>query len=336
MAVRAAHPDDHVQTVFADYSNVDKQLLRAMIGSRRPDRIVLADICFAVVGTACTTDEQNRIVNNELPAAIKAYVGSGGELVVLDHHPRVLEVADFYKDFLHPDSICETKDANGVARAGSEQAARYYFKLQSGKNPSNDVAIKELCELAGDYDVWRNPLGFGGKLAIASELMSDPYQLLSELTAMAFYASEQLLLGWPSVHWPHLIPDVLGTYLERAEAMFEDAKAKAIAGGVRHHKFLTEIHTDFFPSLISMAVYEETRGVVLVRYEADRTKSKKFSLRRHADFPLDLNAWCKAFVDGGGHPVAAGFRLKSGQTVDEAVSELVRYVDLAAPEAVAA
>ncbi len=135
VAVDSAHAGDHVVHTSHSYDDVDKAFLKALRSKLAFDRIVLVDMSFRPLdefqvredGTVVDVEARN-MATTYLPEAIDHYIAAGGELVVLDHHPRALAVKRDYGDVLHKDSICEIQDADGIKRAGSELGARYAAK----------------------------------------------------------------------------------------------------------------------------------------------------------------------------------------------------------------
>lgn len=327
VAVKLAHPKDHVVTKFVHYGNVDKLLLKALQETKQPyDRIVLSDISWRPVSdlNERSTPEERELTERRIPEAVKAFTARGGRLVVLDHHPRALDILREYGPYLHPDSILETEDAEGVARAGSEQAARYYTKLRGNQDLRLKVhAVQDLCKLAGDYDVWRDPLGFGGDLAMASMAMNDVDGQFREFLDAVELA---VMNTWKEpIDWTECFEGAFGHYLKEAPGTFEQHYKNALNTAIHHHPLVTEVYCEFFPSLISMRLYEETGGVVLIRYEEGRTGHQKFSLRRSRDSActVDLGEVSKQF-GGGGHVVAAGGKLGNGQTLDDVAQALIQ------------
>lgn len=310
VALNQAHPEAHVCIRYVDYGTVNQALLKGLEAKRSYDRIILADISFEAYDPLKRYADvaTQQLVNQQLPAAIVAYTQAGGELVLLDHHPRALHTRTMYANHLHPDSITETQDAQGTARAGSELAGRYFCQVSGCDNEETTAALLELMELAGEYDTWRNPHGYGGLLAMAVMLMHDPHLVKQELELALL---EKTL--FPEFSYALALEGSrLADYVQLAEAEFEAVLQAALATRVVHSPLLTEVHVTDYPSLIAERVYMETRGVVLVRYQADRLKADKISLRRHPACAVDLNALLNPF-GGGGHAAAAGLKLKPGE-----------------------
>lgn len=310
VAILQAHPEAHVTTRYVHYGNVNRELYQGLTAQRPYDRIVLADISFEAYDPLKVYPdvESKQLINQSLPHAIVAYTQAGGELVLIDHHPRALETRRVYEHYLHADSITELKDALGVARAGSELAGRYFVEVSTCESEDTISALLGLMELAGEYDTWRHPHGFGGKLAMAVGLMQDPHTVRQELELALL---EKTVC--PELSWEIIFQDThLGAYAELAaqelNAVFETAWSERLT----HSPVLTEIHVSDYPSLVAEQVYARTHGVVLVRYQADRLKANKLSLRKHAACPLDLNQLLKP-LGGGGHAAAAGLKFEAGQ-----------------------
>lgn len=326
VALNQSHPEAHVCVRYVDYNTVNHALLRGLTCKRAWDRIVLADISFEAYGSdkAYADVETQQLITQQLPAAIVAYVQAGGELVLLDHHPRALETQALYRNYLHEDSIAELKDKQGIPRAGSELAGRYFASVSGCENEETIEAMFGLMELTGEYDTWRDPHGYGGKLAMAVGLMDDPHLVKQELELALL---EKTVC--PSLTWPEVFKGTsLDTYAEVASTELEAVVAEAWQSRIKHGPRLTEIVVSDYPSLVAERIYQQTRGVVLVRYEADRTQSRKVSLRRHPDCPVDLNQLLKPF-GGGGHAAAAGLKLAPG-TLPDVAQQLAQALQLTA------
>lgn len=316
-AIRETYPgfDEHVTTKFCHYGNIDRALLMGCNSKLRYDRIILSDICFLSPQKDkdfYESHEQRILIDHELPKAITNYVDDGGQLVLLDHHPRVLETQESYSKYLHKESICETVDHEGKPRAGSELAARYFsanVKKTSANQGYHEGMVRRFCELAGDYDVFRNPLGYGGMLAIGIEMMNDPHQALADVLEV-FRQMQVPMLKYRSGlsdenFRAYVKTTVLGRYADMAEKQLEEETRRALDNAIYHSPKLAEIHTEFFSSLVAMKVYEATGGAVIVRHFKDRNKAQKLSLRRSAELDVDLCGVAKQF-GGGGHRIAAG------------------------------
>lgn len=332
-AVEAAHPDDHVIVKFADYTNVDQMLLDALKKpTNKYDRIVLVDIAFNPNLEGDYDDIETRwLVKHHLPEAIYTYTKENGELVVLDHHPRALEVAaSIYKNRLHEDSILETQDTNGIKRAGSELGARYFEKnFPSGLlgGVAFTSVITRLAAIAGAYDVFRKDEDFhlGSRLAMAQSLMwDDCYGFLTSLREVIGEAVNELTVNPDTVmsdfFWRAMFNGtMLGYYLKQAETMFEAEVDRAKSTAIQYGPHVTEIYSIFFESLVAEQIYLETGGVVVIRYAEKRGETKKVSLRRHGECLVNLSKVAKHF-GGGGHPVASGLTLKGQAKIDDVIA----------------
>lgn len=342
LAVKAAHREDHTIIKFCSYTNLDSTLLEALQNSRLPyDRIVLVDICFnpGVDEEKFTTVTDRWNVKFNLPEAIVKYTTAGGQLVVLDHHPRALQLAaSSYRGLLHSDSILEMSDMDGNLEAGSDLAAKYYinkFPNNSRKTLLSEnvfaKALLKLCAVCGAYDVWNRKSSnfvFGSKLAMAQSLMhDDPYGFLNELEQTLDRAVTEIIKDFSadqdSNFWRKCLSPVLLHYLEQAESWFEKEVARARSTAIQHHPHLHEIYAKFFESLVAEELYSGTRGIILVRYDDSREKASKISLRKHASMPVNLGTIAKQF-GGGGHFAAAGMTLKNGHSIYDVV-EYVLY-----------
>ncbi len=357
-AIRCAHADQgaHVKVEFADYGNIDDKLHKALTRTANAyDRIVVADISWRpfedvhadlavraqiarvleqeLAGMVKLTDSDLRQLGSKLKASevklahdgmyqsIKQFRDRGGELVVLDHHPRALAIAKEYKNQLHPLSILETHDAQGVMRAGSELAARYYMSVRTQAFPGRDEAVVDFGRLAGDYDVWRDPHGPGGKLAMGVMRMDDNHEALLAMETLIAIAST-LPQTSEGIDWYRLIVEhggLLGHYMLEAEAEYGQALAEALTTLEHPSEHLASIYTTEFSSLISDHVYQ-TYPVVATRYKNDKTKVDKISLRTGRN-DLDLGQLLKP-LGGGGHPKAAGLSIPVG-TYEEKLTAIV-------------
>lgn len=340
LGVMAAHPDAHVIRDVADYSNIDSKLLKALTNTKNPyDRIVLVDIAMAPCGKTRESyldNETRYMAEMNLPAAIADYVGAGGQLVVLDHHPRAEEIAKCYGPVLHPASILERKDHEGIARAGCELAARYYTAERKHTGTTYEtaygVALKDFCRLAGAYDVWRKDEDFklGSRLAMAQSLMfDDPHGFLLEILDAVENAALRLVNGYDGrmdeAFWRGCFKGHLHDYLVAAEAMFDDELARVRAGSVRHHKRIVEIQSNFFDSLIAEEMYSENNGVCILYYSDKRHGKPKISMRASVRCPVDCSRVASKF-GGGGHVFAAG--IPGGKaSIDEVVAELISELE---------
>lgn len=328
LAVKLAHQDAHVTTKFCTIDGIYPLLLAALNDRRTPyDRIVLSDIAFKVPGEKCPLprkgekrSKMDMWVNDELPGAIRAFVERGGELVVIDHHPGALRVLEHYGTWLSPESICESGD-----EAGSELAARYYMRrrLASGKPIDDfDKLLVDWCRLAGDFDMWRDPWGLAGKLSMALALMRDHHTAMQDMHD-TINGAEMTLHTQGGFDWEQELTGWLPAYIPLAEERLDETVEKARASRVDHAYRVSEIHADFFPSLVAETVYNETRGVVLIRYHADRKRTQALSLRRHRDLQVDLGAFCEG-LGGGGHAVSAGVRLPEDGSLQ--LDDVVRHI----------
>lgn len=322
LAIRLAHTslDHHVKTVFTGYDTLHEELYRGLTDKVGFDRIILSDISPKTPANKYKSVDDQWFVKFKIPDALKAY---SGEFVVLDHHaPQCFKVKDFYKPYLHPLSILEDKDNKGVPRAGSELAWKYFKQVIRPNSVDflTQEALYKICELAGDYDTWRSPQGFGTDWAIAVELMNDCFTAMTEMEN-AIYA-----------YHAHLEQDIqeclsrtlFGTYIQVARQRLETETKKAWDSKVNHTNSVTEIVIDFFPSVISSMVYEKLGGIVLIRYKKDRNCEQKISLRSHSSSNTHLGKLVSQF-GGGGHHHAASLTVNASGTctLDHLISELV-------------
>lgn len=329
-AIRVAHPGDHVTVRFASYSSVHDMLKRGCESAIPYDRIILSDISIKVPGCKgfekLSEREQELIL--ALPKIAKAYIENGGDLVVLDHHETALPMKEAYATMLHADSILEEVDADGVPRAGSELAARYLLgkteeimgnmeECEHWSHEDEMVLIEatcDFCELAGDRDVWRDPQGFGGRLALGLELMDDPYGALIDIEDLiALAVTNELSLE-------EALPFIgnLNYYYEMACNKLDSALALADRSMVPHGERFHQIEAKNFPSDCAMNVYEKTKGVVLITYPGD---SRRISFRRHPEVAINLSEFCSRW-GGGGHAAAAGVTLNDGDTLETVISAM--------------
>lgn len=352
-AIRAAHPEAHVVVEFADYGNIDKLLHKALTRTTNGyDRIVIADISWrpfeeihhdadarndvvrhinqagkvsadqlVFLGVKYSPEEV-MLAHSGMRTAIEAY---GKPVIVLDHHPRALTIAREYAGVLDPQSILETHDDQGVMRAGSELAARYYLATCDQELPGMDEAVVDFCRLAGDYDVWRDPHGVGGKLAMGVMRLDDNYEALLAMETVIAAASWQPRHD-ESFDWYQLIKEyggLLGHYMLEAEAEYEQAKTQALLTLEQRSKHLVEVYATEFSSLISDHIYQNY-PVVCVRYIDDKAQVNKISLRTGVK-GLDLGAIVKP-MGGGGHPAAAGLTIPIG-TYEQKLTAIAEALD---------
>lgn len=344
VAVRTAHPEDHVKTEFVSNSGVHFSLKRAL-ESRLPwDRIILSDVSIKLpTGGTVFKDEKERELIIELESLIKSYVDNGGEFVVLDHHETALPMKLYYNAELHPDSILQVNDEDGNPIAGSEIAAIYMMRklgeiedmiISAEVNPQvqedgeevnfqiveydlNTMAlfIVEFCRIAGDLDVWRDPFGFGGKLALALDLMDDTYGAMEDFFALITAA---LVNGGDFEAAITTIP-TLDYYYNMASNKLAGALALAERTCVEHASNLHQIEAKFFSSHCAEKIYSKTGGVVLMTYP---NTNKRISFRRHKDTNIHLGEFCKRF-GGGGHAMAAGMDIPPDMTLEDVVDEML-------------
>lgn len=335
LCVVKAHPQAHVEHRDCHYGNVNQLLLTALVETKRPyKRIVLSDISMNVPGDKPEKHPDQELIDYTLPEAIQAYVDAGGELVVLDHHPGALKAKAYYGRWLHADSILEKVDATGVARAGSEQGARYYVNLREFRDDPGLVrAIKSFGRVCGAYDVWRKDEDFklGAQMAMGLSLMWDNDTAFRDMLTMVERSGKQADPGpidW-SQHWHGTS---LGAYIEFAPTAFETEVARALKTSIRHGDFITEIHSEFFESLVAEAIYERTGFITCMRYHETRHKAKKLSFRSHHSFGLDLGRVLGP-IGGGGHAHAAGINHDEGY-IDDVIAHVAHAAEMyATPEA---
>lgn len=325
LAVRLRHfiKGEHVVTKFAGVGNIHDVLFDALTQKRTPyQRIVLSDISFKVPGTVNERESNHMkmLVNYYLPQAIRDFVEAGGEFVVLDHHPGCLEVRSVYSEYLHPDSICELIDSEGIPRAGSELAARYYAAAKDGAPSRFDLGLYDICRICGDFDLFRDVTGQVGKIARGIELMNDCQQAMNDmLTTLTEYARGST---WVTLKWGEDMHGMLGRYIREADSIFQTSMDVAMASVQNHTPTLSEVYAPYFGDFVAAEVYNMNKGAVIVRYDEDRSKVDRLSLRRHKDFPVNLGAFAKRH-GGGGHSVAAGMPVDK-YTLNEIVHNLVQ------------
>jgi hypothetical protein len=314
----------------AHYGNINQLLLEALTKTKRPyARIVLSDIAMDVPGTHQPGHRDYALTEHQLPEALAEYVNAGGELVVLDHHPRALQVKAYYQRWLHPDSILQKVDNTGVARAGSEQAATYYRLKREFRDPPELVrAVIEFGRVCGAYDVWRKGPDFdlGAQLAMGLGLMGDNPTAFNDMLAAVYAAAGQARKSTGPIDWlAALGTSSLARYVDWAPTVFEAEVARAQKTALRHGPYLLEIHSEFFESLVAEKLYEKTRGIVCMRYDPTRHEAKKLSFRSHADFGLDLGKVLGP-LGGGGHALAAGINFSEGY-IDSVIDCMLNAID---------
>jgi hypothetical protein len=344
IAVRTAHPEDHVRTEFTSLFGVHQALKRA-IEARIPwDRIILSDVSIKVPtrGTVYIDDRQKQLVE-ELEGLIKGYVDDGGEFVVLDHHETALPMKFFYNAELHPDSILQVNGEDGKPISGSEIAGIYMMikinliedmiisgEVMAVDDPQDDeemfsvmeydlntlaLFVIEFCRLAGDIDVWRDPFGFGGKLALALDLMDDNYGAMQDFQALITCAMQR------DGNFEAALSDIplLEYYYNMAGNKLAGALALAEKSCVEHSHNFHQIESKFFSSHCAEKIYSRTHGVVLMTYP---TSSRKISFRCHTDITLNLAEFVKRF-GGGGHERSAGMDIPEDMTLEDIVDEML-------------
>ena len=304
-------------------------LYETLISDRVPNRIILSDCSIKIPGNTCSHDlypnkeyTEYDLVNDLLPEAIEEYVANGGEFIVLDHHGTAVPMLEFYNHVLHDLSILETHDSNNVPRAGSELAYRYYKTVLGPiRDLKQSMAVEWFMEICGDYDCWRNPLGFGGHLGLAQELIKDDMTFIERLTnvIIKFAHDESISLPETAV----MADPVLSFYITQAQHKLKGAIDSAKSTMVQYSSNIAAIQISEFSSLVSHAIYEETGGVVLITYSG---KPNRFSLRSAPDHPVDLGAFCKRY-GGGGHKSSAGAPIPHGKDLNEVLNELIEYVE---------
>lgn len=326
--IRSAHSGitEHVTTEFADYSNVSKMFLKALRCKNPYNRIIVTDICWLPPsGTEYHTNDDKMLAQQYLPRAIQSYLKQGGELILLDHHPLAMQVKRSYDKYLSDLSIVQVRDANGNPRAGSELAAEYHSNI-SGKPKFENDCIKAFGKLTGDYDVWRNPKGYGGTLAMASELANDHYGMMTAFEKGLHNMLETVNkdCAFTDENFEYFFNQtMIADYIQHAKELYEEQVQHALTSNIQHAPMLREIYASFFPSLVSEEVYDRFGGVVICRYNPDRSVPVKVSLRKHADINLDLGEIAKSWPQGGGHHDAAGIgRVKLPELIDRLVYEL--------------
>lgn len=341
-AVVKAHPGlyEHVVVDFASYNDIDVKLLRALTEKVTPyDRIVVSDICpeAPTSYTVYRSDDHYRMVNETMPKAIAEYTAAGGQFVVLDHHGgRTQACKDFYKESLHSLSILESKDADGISRAGSELAGRYYQTMRQGlDSPARIAATRDWMRVCGAYDCWRKgpDFDFGANLAMAMSLMNDNHGVLRNMLKLIDRAADaiaegQFLADTGFMGWERLLSGTtLGAYADMAEVKFEAVVAEARRTAIVHSPKLTEIYVNFFESLVAEIFYNENQGVVAMRYVEDRDQCKKLSFRAHGDAGIHLGEALTP-LGGGGHPPAAGIDWRDKPELGYTVDFVIAYMML--------
>ena len=330
--VTLAHPDDHVVLSHNHYSDINQELLKALTEKARPyDRIVLVDIAMEPPGESkdMSNATRSQLINQELPEAIAEYVRAGGQLVVLDHHPRALLVKAYYGRWLHGDSLCETADKFGVKRAGSELAARYYMNLREFRShPRLNAAVAEWGRLTGAYDCFRQQdkdWDMGCRLAMAESLMFDPAGAHRDMLTILEQAA-----GWPAAepfNWSLLMQGTcFGAYYEQAPSKFEEMVTAARRTMIRHSAHVVEIYCTAFESLIAKRIYDQTHGIVAIRYTEERHLAKKLSFRS-GDFGMDLGKTLQALGRGNGHAHSAGAGVDDFFHIDRIVDFVVENAE---------
>lgn len=316
-AIKIAHPGDHVVTKFCSYSDIHENFLKGLTSKGLGfDRIVLSDISIKIPGANFFDNQEKWLAHFQIPEAVVRYTKNGGELVFLDHHePQATKMSWYYRGYTHPLTLCRATDELGYKRAGSELAGTYL--KQVNPQAATEVAINFL-ELAGDYDVWRNPRGLGGVLAMGVELIEDNFSTLNEFVKIM--QSDTLFKN--SEYSPFM-----AHYMGLAQQKYETALNLAWNTKINHTSKVTEIYTNWFSSLIAMEVYEKTKGVVIVRSEKDRNKAKHFSFRKHNDVNVHLGNFASQY-GGGGHAEAAGLKLnpEKGITHDYIIESFLSYL----------
>lgn len=357
--VLAAHPGEHNVVKFATYADVDELTLAALTETRNPfKRVILVDICFDPGDKDPYTIEDiaQRQRVQALPGAVYEFWKRGGELVILDHHGKRVELAKSrYARYLSLESIMESKDPAGIPRAGSELAGRYLMgKILQNPNPLSELgrarlmAMVKWLEVCGVYDTWRkdDPLfRMGSLLAMAQSLMlDDPYGCLRDMQATVDEAANRLVLmtgtaaekveAMDERFWLLSLEGNFADYAINASDLFEAEVKRCRETGIQHHPRVLEIHCDFFESLVADRLGAEmpNGGVVVIRYKAERHLAGKLSLRcvvpgvHLGDVAGDFG--------GGGHPGAAGIVMRGNTTIDAVVDRVIEAVEGRRPEKV--
>lgn len=326
VAIKLAHPSDHIRVKALDVYNVPKTLYRELTSSRRSyKRVILSDCSIKIPGDRCLREpgrgedvSEWELINNLLPVAIKNFVEAGGEFVVLDHHPTAIPMLEYYNEWLHPDSILEEEDSNGVKRAGSELAQRYLENRQSSLLPTVQCC-RELMELLGDLDCWRDPLGLGGDLALGLDLLDDPIESINILTELVHdYARVER--DWTNILARH---SLLGYLIPAAKSQLTESVRAAKKTQVDYPGNISTILVDKFASLVSLTIYTETKGIVVLTYP---DKPNRISLRGHESTRVHLGNFAREF-GGGGHALAAGMNIPADSSLEQVISKLEKYED---------
>lgn len=343
VAIRIAHTGEHVRTLPTGNGLMASTLLKELTSKRRKyDRIILSDCSIKIPGARCNRESdyfkskdreiiaqfgdidddhvwlsEHDVINHILPDLIRQYVSSGGEFVVLDHHPTAIPMSEYYHDVLHELSILEVKDNNGIARAGSELAGRYYHTVKAKYlNGHDDICLTNLMMVTGDYDVFRDPTGIGAKLAIAQELMDDSHTFMNELLNILEDYWEGSTLEQAIKNNP-----LMGEFIKLAEKELQVAIQDAKRNITVHTDKVCSVNLNKYPSLVSHSIYTDTHGIVVITYSDN---PKKLSFRSHPSGGVNLGEFVAKF-GGGGHELAAGLTIPPGETFESIVSELVRH-----------
>jgi oligoribonuclease NrnB/cAMP/cGMP phosphodiesterase (DHH superfamily) len=325
VAIRLAHPNDHVRTIPVGVHQVAFKLLREL-ETRKYDIVILSDCSIKIPGDRCNSEtrfegelSEYEVINYALPEALTNFVESGGRFIVLDHHPTAVPMAEFYHDTLDEGSILETHDSEGTPRAGSELAGRYFLDNCPNITKDYQEAVIDLMRLCGDVDCWRDPLGLAGDLGLAGELLHDSYSFMEYLNWCIEEKTIRNGLTWSQVFNSH---PVLSYYMRLAKNELTGAIATARKSMVEYSNNVVVVEAGKYVSLVSHAIYTETGGIVALV-----TQDKpKISFRCHEDVKVHLGLFCKKY-GGGGHKNAAGMGIPSDQTLDTIIAEMVKYAE---------
>jgi oligoribonuclease NrnB/cAMP/cGMP phosphodiesterase (DHH superfamily) len=338
LPIAFAHPGAHVTRRFVATDEAEWDLLKALRERRTPyDLIILSDVSFRVPGETLPEMEDAekkkrlaKLLNEDLPQAIREYRARGGRLILLDHHKSALKAQAYYAEELDPASIVMTVDEEGAPIAGAEVAFRYYMAVSGGgftqsfslgQGPDFARLLADLCRVTSDFDAWRDPSGLGGYMAMATEVMNDP-QGVYECFLQALESAREWLTATGSYSWRDAVPPLFGEYMDLAGEKYQAAVDQAWESLVDHGGGVVEIFADFFPSLVAKEIYDDHGGAVIVRYRKDRNKANRVSLRRHPRVALDLDAFARRF-GGGGHEASAGIRFdEKAVSIDDIAAAL--------------
>jgi hypothetical protein len=235
----------------------------------------------------------------------------------------------------------QVNDEDGNLISGSELAALYMLKkIEEMDDMSvfaadvvtieNDDAVEfelveydllaiaervfEFCRVAGDLDVWREPFGFGGKLALALELMDDLYGAKDQFMSLITTAVTKDISFEESLEEQ----EILNYYFNMANNKLAGALSMAERSCIQLGPKLHKIEAKFFPDHCAEHIYNKTNGVVLVTYP----NSRKISFRCHSSIDVHLGNFA-ASLGGGGHARSAGMELSESVTIEDVIEQML-------------